>query len=199
MYYESKELDKFVSAQARDYATALDEIRRGRKRSHWMWYIFPQLQGLGFSSTAQYYGIRDLEQAKDYMEHPVLAAICLHHRTTAFVCALLLVALLVAGLLAIKARLERPLPPVTILTSKPDSVPDLPPPDDAPELPLADPAAASPSDLPGPDLDAPAPDELDASAPDALDASAPDALDASAPDELDASAPDELDASSEPL
>ena len=72
MYYESKELDKFVSAQARDYATALDEIRRGRKRSHWMWYIFPQLQGLGFSSTAQYYGIRDLEQAKDYMEHPVL-------------------------------------------------------------------------------------------------------------------------------
>ena len=89
-----------------------------------------------------------------YMEHPVLAAICLHHRTTAFVCALLLVALLVAGLLAIKARLERPLPPVTILTSKPDSVPDLPP--------LADPVAASPSDLPGPDLDAPAPDELDA-------------------------------------
>ena len=72
MYYESKALDKFVTAQARDYETALDEIRSGRKRSHWMWYIFPQLQGLGFSSTAQYYGIRDLEQAKDYMEHPVL-------------------------------------------------------------------------------------------------------------------------------
>ena len=72
MYYESKALDKFVTAQARDYETALDEIRSGRKRSHWMWYIFPQLQGLGFSSTAQYYGIRDLEQAKDYMEHPIL-------------------------------------------------------------------------------------------------------------------------------
>ena len=69
-----------------------------------------------------------------YMEHPVLAAICLHHRTTAFVCAILLVALLVAGLLAIKARLERPLPPVTILTSRPDGIPDLPPPDEAPAL-----------------------------------------------------------------
>ena len=52
MYYEEKELDKFVSAQARDYDTALAEIRSGYKRSHWMWYIFPQLQGLGFSSTA---------------------------------------------------------------------------------------------------------------------------------------------------
>ena len=72
MYYEDKELDKFVSAQARDYACALAEIKSGRKRSHWMWYIFPQLQGLGFSPTAQYYGIRDLEQAKDYMAHPVL-------------------------------------------------------------------------------------------------------------------------------
>ena len=72
MFYEGKELDKFVSAQARDYDTALAEIRSGRKRSHWMWYIFPQLQGLGFSPTAQYYGIRDLEQAKDYMAHPVL-------------------------------------------------------------------------------------------------------------------------------
>ena len=72
MYYEEKELDKFVSAQARDYDTALAEIRSGYKRRHWMWYIFPQLQGLGFSPTAQYYGIRDLEQAKDYMAHPVL-------------------------------------------------------------------------------------------------------------------------------
>ena len=72
MYYDSKDLDKFVSAQSRDYETALREIRDGRKRSHWMWYIFPQLQGLGFSQTAQYYGIRDLEQAKDYMEHPIL-------------------------------------------------------------------------------------------------------------------------------
>ena len=72
MYSDGKDLDKYISAQSRDYACALAEIRSGRKRSHWMWYIFPQLQGLGFSSTAQYYGIRDLEQAKDYMAHPVL-------------------------------------------------------------------------------------------------------------------------------
>lgn len=72
MYYEEKELDKFVAAQRHDYDTALREIRGGRKRSHWIWYIFPQMQGLGFSPTAQYYGIRDLEQAKDYMVHPVL-------------------------------------------------------------------------------------------------------------------------------
>ena len=72
MYYDPAGLDKFVSAQARDYSTALREIQNGRKRSHWIWYIFPQLQGLGFSQTAQYYGIRDLEQARDYMAHPVL-------------------------------------------------------------------------------------------------------------------------------
>ena len=66
------DLSRFLNAQARDYETALREIRAGHKRSHWIWYIFPQLQGLGFSPTAQYYGIRDLEQAKDYMAHPVL-------------------------------------------------------------------------------------------------------------------------------
>lgn len=74
MYYDPAGLDKFVSAQARDYSTALHEIQNGRKRSHWIWYIFPQLQGLGFSQTAQYYGIRDLEQARDYMAHPILGA-----------------------------------------------------------------------------------------------------------------------------
>ena len=72
MYYDERGLDKYVSAQARDYDDALREIRSGRKRSHWIWYIFPQLDGLGYSPTAQYYGIRDLEQAKDYMAHPVL-------------------------------------------------------------------------------------------------------------------------------
>ncbi len=74
MYYDPAGLERFVKAQQYDYETALREILGGRKRSHWMWYIFPQLQGLGFSSTAQYYGIRDLEEAKDYMEHPVLGA-----------------------------------------------------------------------------------------------------------------------------
>ena len=65
-------LERFVEAQARDYETALREIRSGRKRSHWMWYIFPQLRGLGFSSTAQFYGLRDLQEARDYMAHPLL-------------------------------------------------------------------------------------------------------------------------------
>lgn len=65
-------LEKFVSAQSSDYETALEEIRGGRKRSHWMWYIFPQIAGIGRSPTAQFYGIRDLRQAKDYMAHPVL-------------------------------------------------------------------------------------------------------------------------------
>ena len=72
MYYDERGLDKYVSAQTRDYDDALREIRSGRKRTHWIWYIFPQLDGLGYSPTAQYYGIRDLEQAKDYMAHPVL-------------------------------------------------------------------------------------------------------------------------------
>ena len=72
MYYDERGLDKYVSAQARDYDDALREIRSGRKRTHWIWYIFPQLDGLGYSPTAQYYGIRDLEQAKDYMAHPLL-------------------------------------------------------------------------------------------------------------------------------
>ena len=72
MYYEERGLDKYVRAQERDYSDALREIKSGRKRSHWIWYIFPQMDGLGFSPTAQYYGIRDLEQAKDYMAHPVL-------------------------------------------------------------------------------------------------------------------------------
>ena len=72
MYYPPEELDKFVRAQQRDYASALSEIRSGRKRSHWMWYIFPQIQGLGMSSTAQFYGIKDLEQAKDFLAHPTL-------------------------------------------------------------------------------------------------------------------------------
>ena len=68
------DLSRFLKAQEHDYEQALGEIRSGRKRSHWMWYIFPQIQGLGFSSTAQYYAIRDLQEAKDYLAHPVLGA-----------------------------------------------------------------------------------------------------------------------------
>ena len=65
-------LDRFLDAQRGDYAAALAEVRRGRKTSHWMWYIFPQIAGLGQSSTARYYSIRDLEEAREYYTHPVL-------------------------------------------------------------------------------------------------------------------------------
>ena len=66
------DLSRFLDAQKHSYATALSEIRSGRKRSHWMWYIFPQIAGLGFSSTAQFYAIRDLSEARAYLEEPVL-------------------------------------------------------------------------------------------------------------------------------
>lgn len=65
-------LNRFLEAQADDYDQALAEIRSGRKRSHWMWYIFPQLSGLGYSSMAQLYGIDGLQEATDYLTHPVL-------------------------------------------------------------------------------------------------------------------------------
>ena len=65
-------LNRFVTAQERDYEIALREIREGCKRSHWMWYIFPQIRGLGFSETAQYYAIQSADEAKAYLAHPVL-------------------------------------------------------------------------------------------------------------------------------
>ena len=65
-------LKRFVLAQADDYELALAEIRAGRKRSHWMWYIFPQVEGLGFSSMSRQYAIRSLDEANAYLEHPVL-------------------------------------------------------------------------------------------------------------------------------
>jgi uncharacterized protein (DUF1810 family) len=66
------DLARFVEAQAGDYETALAEIRAGRKRSHWMWYIFPQIDGLGFSSMARRYAIKSLDEARAYLDHPVL-------------------------------------------------------------------------------------------------------------------------------
>ena len=66
------DLDRFVRAQERDYEQALSEIRSGQKRSHWMWYVFPQLHGLGFSSTAQKYAIRSVAEAEAYLRHPIL-------------------------------------------------------------------------------------------------------------------------------
>ncbi len=66
------DLNRFILAQEKDYAPALAEIRSGRKRTHWMWYIFPQIDGLGFSQTARRYAIRGLDEARAYLEHPVL-------------------------------------------------------------------------------------------------------------------------------
>ncbi len=66
------DLNRFISAQERSYDAALREIKSGRKRTHWMWYIFPQIAGLGFSSTAQFYAISSMQEAKDYYAHPVL-------------------------------------------------------------------------------------------------------------------------------
>jgi len=66
------DLSRFVQAQADDYQRALFEIRAGRKRSHWMWYIYPQFDGLGFSSTSRRYAIKSIAEAEAYLRHPVL-------------------------------------------------------------------------------------------------------------------------------
>jgi uncharacterized protein (DUF1810 family) len=66
------DLDRFVQAQEADYARALSELSAGRKRTHWMWYIFPQLAGLGRSSTAARYSISGTAEAAAYLAHPVL-------------------------------------------------------------------------------------------------------------------------------
>ena len=66
------DLDRFVSAQVMAYDQALGELREGRKRSHWMWFIFPQLRGLGLSQTAQHFGISGLDEARAYLTHPLL-------------------------------------------------------------------------------------------------------------------------------
>lgn len=68
------DLDRFVAAQAATYDTALAEIRRGAKRSHWMWYIFPQFAGLGTSDIARLYAIGSLDEARAYLAHPLLGA-----------------------------------------------------------------------------------------------------------------------------
>jgi uncharacterized protein (DUF1810 family) len=65
-------LQRFVDAQERDYARALAELRRGRKESHWMWYIFPPIEGLGRSATARRYAIAGADEAAAYLAHPVL-------------------------------------------------------------------------------------------------------------------------------
>ena len=66
------DLIRFIDAQAEVYSQVIDELSDGRKRSHWMWFIFPQLAGLGSSAMAQRYAIRDLDQARRYLADPIL-------------------------------------------------------------------------------------------------------------------------------
>jgi uncharacterized protein (DUF1810 family) len=66
------DLDRFLTAQTDHYQTALAELRRGRKQSHWIWYVLPQLRGLGRSDVATRFGIADLQEARDYVAHPIL-------------------------------------------------------------------------------------------------------------------------------
>jgi uncharacterized protein (DUF1810 family) len=67
-------LKRFIDAQESSYAIALSEIKSGRKRSHWMWYVFPQIKGLGFSETSMFYAIKDIQEAEEFLNHPVLGS-----------------------------------------------------------------------------------------------------------------------------
>jgi uncharacterized protein (DUF1810 family) len=69
---DTNELIRFLEAQNQVYLKALSEIKNGKKNTHWMWYIFPQIKGLGSSETAQYYGIKDWNEATAYLQHPIL-------------------------------------------------------------------------------------------------------------------------------
>ncbi len=67
-------LKRFTDAQEDSYVIAFSEIQQGRKQSHWMWFIFPQIAGLGFSETSRYYAIKDLQEAAGFLKHPVLGS-----------------------------------------------------------------------------------------------------------------------------
>jgi len=66
------DLGRFIEAQEQVYANVLAELREGRKKTHWMWFIFPQLDGLGSSPTAKFYALKDLVEAREYLRHPLL-------------------------------------------------------------------------------------------------------------------------------
>ena len=72
LVYRQEGLERFVKAQKRDYQLALEEVRAGKKQSHWIWYIFPQMYGLGHSCYANLYGIRDKKEAEEYLKHKIL-------------------------------------------------------------------------------------------------------------------------------
>lgn len=72
MEYRQKGIERFVEAQKRDYKTALSEIRAGHKETHWIWYVFPQMLGLGHSCYSDLYGVRSREEAAEYLNHGIL-------------------------------------------------------------------------------------------------------------------------------
>ena len=72
LVYRQQGMERFVEAQKRDYKIALDEVRSGQKRTHWIWYIFPQMYGLGHSCYANLYGIRDRKEAEEYLKDKTL-------------------------------------------------------------------------------------------------------------------------------
>lgn len=69
-----KDLNRFLKTQENVYDNALFEIKSGRKQSHWMWFVFPQFKGLGFSETSKFYSIQSLDEAKKYLNHPILGS-----------------------------------------------------------------------------------------------------------------------------
>lgn len=72
LVYRQQGIERFIETQKRDYKTALEEVRAGQKRTHWIWYIFPQMYGLGHSCYANLYGIRDRKEAEEYLNDKVL-------------------------------------------------------------------------------------------------------------------------------
>lgn len=72
LVYRQQGLERFVEAQKHDYQLALEEVQAGKKQSHWIWYIFPQMYGLGHSCYADLYGIRDKKEAEEYLKHKIL-------------------------------------------------------------------------------------------------------------------------------
>jgi uncharacterized protein (DUF1810 family) len=67
-------VDRFLEPSDRMFSMALAEVKNGKKQSHWMWYIFPQLKGIGKTTTSYYYGISSLEEARDFLKHPILGS-----------------------------------------------------------------------------------------------------------------------------
>ncbi|GAA3777576.1 DUF1810 domain-containing protein [Flavobacterium ginsengiterrae] len=73
MAYSNNDLTRFLDAQNKLYLTAYSELKKGKKETHWMWFIFPQIKGLGKSTISKYYAVADLKEAENFLNHPVLA------------------------------------------------------------------------------------------------------------------------------